>query len=289
MCCVLILAVALTLRSAAAEERGDPPGQPPEDWHRALLRDTRYIFSKRAWLDPPVRRLALSGALGGVALYPARQELREWVQEHRSPSRARFLSRARRMGHGATPLGIAALCFGASLATRNARERETGWLVLESAAFAAAGSLAGSFVLAAERPRDGRAVRVFDDGRGISLDAALAASIVSPLRHQYLSARAGEGPWRRTWKRALAGLLYAGAGLVAYQRMDADAHWAPDAWLGTATGLVMGELAVRARRSRAASPQPAPTGTAHHEGRLAPEDRGPLGHCGTRFEERCDP
>ena len=46
-----------------------------------------------------------------------------------------------------------------------------------------------------------------------------------------------------------------GAALTAYQRIDSDSHWAPDAFLGMMTGLAMGEILCEAhdRSARARS------------------------------------
>ena len=145
------------------------------------------------------------------------------------------------MGKGAFAPSLALVSYAASFATGRDREKETALLLLESAGYSAVTAYGGSFVLAAERPEQGDSIGFFDtDGRGVSLDAALAASVIPPLRCQYLEISPGDGRARRFWKRSLTALLYTGAGLTAFQRMDDDKHWAPDAFLGLATGIGVG-------------------------------------------------
>ena len=114
-------------------------------------------------------------------------------------------------------------------------------LLLESMEYSAVTAYGGSFVLAAERPKQGESIRFLDtEGHGVSLDAALAASVVAPLRRQYLRVRPHDRPAMRAWKRTATVLLYGGAALTGYQRMDRDKHWAPDVFLGFVAGHRVG-------------------------------------------------
>jgi hypothetical protein len=56
-----------------------------------------------------------------------------------------------------------------------------------------------------------------------------------------------DGRPKRWLKRGATGLLYAGAGLTALQRIDDDKHWAPDVFLGLVNGFTVGEMLCHAR------------------------------------------
>jgi hypothetical protein len=212
----------------------------PYGWRR-LGHDSRYLLTRPFKLDRDDRkRLGITLALT-ASLFVLRDEIREVVQESRSPSRSELLDDVRFMGHGRFAPALALGLYLSSFATDDDREKESAQMLLESMAFSAAGAALGSYVLASERPEEGDSVNFFStDGHGVSLDAALAASIVEPLRCQYLRVEPHDSAWTRFWKRSGSGLLYSGAALTALQRLDDDKHWAPDAFLGVMTGLAVG-------------------------------------------------
>jgi hypothetical protein len=235
-----IAALCGTLAAAPREER-EPP---PRPWGGAQLAyDARYLARRPFETGRRGRAKALAVAGSTVALYLLRDEIREVVQDNRSEARTDLYEGARDVfGKGWLAPTLALAAWSTSRATRNPRETETAFLLLSSMGYSTLAARAGSFVLAAERPEDGDAVHVFDtEGRGVSLDAALAASIVAPLRRQYLRVRPTDPAARRFWKRAGSTVLYAGAALTAMQRMDSDKHWAPDVFLGLASGLGCGK------------------------------------------------
>ncbi len=161
------------------------------------------------------------------------------------------------MSRGAVAPGLALLAWLSSFATDNPREKETALLLVESAVFSTLYSGVGSVVLGAERPIFGDDVSFFDtsfEGHGVSLDAALAAAVVEPLRCQYLRTGSADGPWKRFWKRTGSALLYTGAALTAYARVDQDKHWAPDVYLGTMGALAIGRTLCEAHGKRPARP-----------------------------------
>jgi hypothetical protein len=214
----------------------------PYGW-RQIGHDARHVPTHffKAKKRPKLKLAAFAGTT--LLLYIARDDIREWVQDHRSPGRSRFLDDVHTMGKGEFGLSLAVASYGASFITNSPRERETAVLLLESMGYSALTAYGGSFILAAERPEDGDSIAFFDiDGHGVSLDAALAASVIPPLRRQYLSVRPEDGRGKRLWKRTATVLLYSGAILTAYQRLDRDKHWAPDAFLGLAAGLNVGRL-----------------------------------------------
>lgn len=204
--------------------------------------DAKYLFTRPFHMERKGRIKAAATAGTALALYVLRDSIRDEAQEHRNEDRDEFLQGVRTMGKGAFAPSLALVSYLSSFVTHNNREKETAFLLMESMAFTGLITAAGQFILASERPEDGDDIRFFrSGGHGISLDAALAASVVPPLRHQYLKVKPGDGKGRRFWKRTTTSLLYTGAALTAYQRVDQDKHWAPDAFLGMVTGLAVGE------------------------------------------------
>jgi len=212
---------------------------------RQIRLDASYLATRP--LHPGRQGILKFAATAGTAgaLFLLRNRIRDEAQEHRSDSRDRFLQDVRVMGKGAFAPSLATIAYGASFLTDDDREKETAVLLLESMAFTGAGVGLGQFALSSQRPDEGKEVRFFHRrGHGFSGDAGLAASVVPVLRRQYLRVRPEDQTARRFFKRAAAGTLYAGAALTAYQRVNADKHWAPDAFLGMVTGLTVGETLV---------------------------------------------
>ena len=209
---------------------------------RQIGYDAKYLFTRPFHLDRKGKITASVTAGAVLSLFLLRDAIRSEAREHHSEDRDEMLQGVRTMGKGAIAPSLALISYLSSFATHNNREKETAFLLMESMAFSGLITTAGQFLLASERPEDGDDQRFFrSGGHGISGDAALAASIIPPLRNQYLKVKPGDGTGRRFWKRTATSLLYTGAALTAYQRVDQDKHWAPDAFLGMVTGLAVGE------------------------------------------------
>jgi hypothetical protein len=239
-------------------EREDRVPARPFGW-RQFRFDLSYVARKPAHLDARETRVVIGVAGTTGLLYVFRKDIQEAWQENSSESRTDFLNSARVMGGAAFAPSVALAAYLASFVTHNEREKETAQLVLESMALSGLGASLGSFILAAERPEDGDEVRFFHtDGHGFSSDVAFAASIIPPLRRQYLRVRPEDSVGRRILKHGISALLYSGMVFTALQRMDADKHWAPDVFLGMVTGLGVGRTLGQAhdeahmRRSRLA-------------------------------------
>jgi membrane-associated phospholipid phosphatase len=223
----------------------------PYGFHQIGL-DARYLVTRPAHLDRTgVIKIALTAATTGV-LYLYRKDIRDWVLEHNDPGRTQFVNQARLMGKGAFAPSLALIAYGASFATKNPREKETSVLLLESMGFTGIATGIGQAILATQRPDEGDAINYFARrGHGVSGDAALAASVVPILSRQYLTVWESDGWGPRTMKVAGASMLYAGAFLTGYQRLDADKHWAPDVFLGLVTGFSIGQMLCDSHRNSA--------------------------------------
>jgi membrane-associated phospholipid phosphatase len=231
----MLLGALLAAASAA------PPSPAPYGFQQ-IKKDVKYVFTRPLYLDDSDKRDLLQTVFATGGLYMTREDIRDWVRDRQSPGTEQFLQNVRTMGKGAFAPALAAVFWTASYATKSPREKETAVLLLESMAFSGLGAAVGQFVIASERPETGNDVRFFrTGGHGISTDAALAASVVEPLRRQYLQFAPGDGNGAKAGKAFASALLYAGAGLTAYQRIYDDKHWAPDAFLGVMTGLTVGE------------------------------------------------
>ena len=249
-----------TKASALASGTGEAEKIPvkPYGW-KQLRFDLRFVAHKPAHLDAGEKRVVLAVAGTTGLLYVFRKDIQEAWHENRSESRTDFLNSARIMGSAAFAPTVALAAYIASFVTHNDREKETAQLVLESMALSGVGASIGQFVLATERPEDGDAIRFFRlDGHGVSGDVAFAASIIPPLRRQYLRVRPEDRLGRKILKHGLSALLYSGMVFTALQRIDANQHWAPDVFLGMVTGIGVGRTlgqahdVARERRSRLA-------------------------------------
>jgi hypothetical protein len=205
--------------------------------------DARYLVTRPAHLDRNgILKVALTIGTTGI-LYLYRQDIRDWVLDHNDPERTEFLSQVRVMGNSAFAPTLALIAYGSSFVTKNPREKETAVLLLESMGFTGIATGVGQAVLATQRPEDGGEIDYFARrGHGVSGDAALAACVVPILSRQYLTIEEGDGPARRFWKMGGASLLYAGAFLTGYQRLDSDEHYAPEVFLGLVTGFTVGQM-----------------------------------------------
>jgi hypothetical protein len=183
-------------------------------------------------------------------LYSVRYDIRDWSQEHRTTGGDRFFQDARTTGKGLFIPVMSLSFYLASFAGNKDRERETAVMLLESMGYSGAAAGIGQYVLASDRPSTGSDVNFFaNHGHGISGDAALAAAISAPLHAQYLVPQPGDSSAVRFWKRAGTGLVYGVPMLVAYQRVNNDRHYAPDAFLGVVTGFTFGQLVVDAHQA----------------------------------------
>jgi len=197
-------------------------------------------------------------------LYAGRDEIQEQVREHRSSGRTDLLEGGRLLSRGVVSPLLAGAFFLTGRMTGQSRYTETSQILLESTLFSVALAEAGSFVLAAERPEDGDSVRFFSSGgHGVSLDVALAASVVAPIDRRHLRFKPGDGRSRKIGKVAVRSVLYTAVGLTALARMDADKHWAPDVFLGAASGLAVGYSLCSAHEAPARGSGTPPAGRWH--------------------------
>lgn len=226
--------------SADDPERGAASPEHPLSASR-LAANARHLVTRPFHTDRRGRIRIAAVAATTLALYGLRDEIRDTFREHPSAGRSDVLDAARTMGKGAFAPALALTVWAASKRTDDPRGREAAALVLQSAAYSSLVAGAGRFVLATDRPRDGNTVRLFGGGgHGVSTDASLAASVVVPLRRIYLRVEPDDGRGRRFWKRTATGFLYTGAIMAGLQRIDSDAHWAPDVFLGLANGFAVG-------------------------------------------------
>jgi membrane-associated phospholipid phosphatase len=218
---------------AAGPAGGVPPrampslgGFPQRVWQDFTVLATRPLsFDSRDWTT-----LALGTGLVGVAA-GFDNRLRDTVQAHNNPSTRSLANRIRPIGNWAGPAAMGVL-FGAGELFGNANLAATGADGIEASLFAG-GIITPVFkeVVGRSRPisgADNDQARLFSGGQsfpsGEATEAFTLAAVVSS----------------HTDSLPLQGLSWALAGLVGWERMQLDAHWASDVVAGALIGIVVG-------------------------------------------------
>lgn len=234
------LALLILAPAARAEE--------PTGWKR-FGSDTNRMA--RALFPKTRREIDTAVGIGwtAAALYAGRTAIHDAVAssvERRGPLVSHG---ARSLGGGAAAPLAAGILYLTGLVRHDPYDRESAQIVLTATAHAALLAGAGSVTLAAERPRDGDAVHLFRaGGHGVSLDVAIASSLAGTLDLRYLRPPPEASRRRRVLCGIGRGLLYSGVVAVALQRMEANAHWAPDVFLGAAAGFGAAHVAAASHR-----------------------------------------
>jgi len=240
---------AAAAEDAPQEPHDGPAADAPVTW-RQVGRDAKYVFGRPAHLDGRGwTRLGVSIGLG-AGLYAVRDEVRDFAHDHDDQTPGGVLDTARLMGRTAAPLLVAGGFFLAGAVGDSARARETGSVVLETLTFASAITGVSQRILATQRPRKGDDIVWFGSGGGhsVSGDVTVAASMLAPIIDRYLLVDENDGGGARAWKRIGAGAMYGTVGLVALQRIHAEAHYLPDVYFGYLNGLMVGKMIVDSRK-----------------------------------------
>lgn len=251
----LLLAACLALHAVparGANPEEDPaasaaPRRPPlgERARRAsvhLKEDAVYLltFPKR-----PTRRGVVGSAAvvaGIAALVFVDEDVREEVQEARSPTLDRWERRIENFGNitVTTPAAFATYGFGRLL--DHEPTTETGRAMLEALLFTETITSASKGLFGREAPRQATGAGDFFSGGTIfpsgHTSRAFAIAAVLAERH---------GP-------VAAWIAYPVATLVGLSRMERDLHWSSDVLAGAALGEVIGRAVVRRRAGRARFP-----------------------------------
>ncbi len=246
---VALVPAAVAAEDVSPETHDGPAADAPVTW-RQVGRDAKYVFGRPAHLDGRGwTRLGVSIGIG-AGLYAVRDEVRDFARDHDAQTPEGVLDGARLMGRTAAPLLVAGGFFIAGMARDSARAKETGSVVLETLTFASAITGVSQRILATQRPRKGDDIVWFGSGGGhsVSGDVTVAASLLAPIIDRYLLVGENDGGGARAWKRTGAWAMYSTVGLVALQRIHADAHYLPDVYFGYLNGLMVGKMIVDSRK-----------------------------------------
>jgi membrane-associated phospholipid phosphatase len=243
----LLLSAAPTSATAATSSISDrtatkaaspEPSQP--GFGKRLLEDLRALISKPAHMDPgDWTNLGLATvAVGATATLDPR--VRTWAQDHRSASSDNFAKSIRPLGSWGAFATLGATWLAGEVSSRPSlvSTAEDG---LE-ASIIAAGLVTPVVkeIVGRERPSYGAGHASFSpfSGRASfpSGDATLAFSVASVVAAHASS----------VW---LKGTAWGLAGLVGWERIHLDQHWASDVVAGALVGSAVGEWVVHRHQS----------------------------------------
>ena len=198
------------LPSSTTVETIQPSNPPPPTRYgfQQMVFDLKYVVKRPFNLDKQDGPwIGGTFAVAGT-LFAYRENIRDHVLDHQSEDMTKLLDDVSIMSKGAFAPALALAAYGTSFLTENDREKETALLLIESAVLSQVGAFIGQTVIASERPPD-TSVQLFHvGGHGFSGDAALAASVVPPLRRQYLRVTGDDSPLTAVLKWSGTALLY---------------------------------------------------------------------------------
>jgi len=242
-CKSLIALVFCLVASTPSDSCGDV-----HDIVNLLGRDARYLYENTLSLslsrDRMVEFLSFTSMVAGLAVN--KREVQRELKLVLPGDTDGALGRVEFLGDGGVAAGIGALFIVGGLETGSPREVDTGVMIFESYLFTGFVTVLSQFVLAEERPRNGGEMRFFKpDGHGVSGHAALTASLVCPITHQYLGGDPSDGRTMAIAKNISRALVWSLPVLTGISRIERDEHYLWNVVLGLTTGYTVGHLIAR--------------------------------------------
>ena len=195
--------------------------------------------------------LQFAGVLGGgIAIYSADGEIRDWMLAHRSRATGKLADLSRWFGDGLYTLPALAMGYWAARRLNDSRLAAACFTAIESFFLANSVTTAGKLLGHRHRPFAGDGPRVWD-GPGLDLENA-HLSMPSGHTTSAFAVAAVFGAYYRH-RPLVAVSAYALATLTGLSRIHDDKHWASDVWVGAAIGIATAQFLYH-RHTRAHSP-----------------------------------
>ena len=215
-------------------------GEWPHKYLEWLWKDPVNLVTRPVyWRGSEWTTFGIEAGITG-ALFPLDDPARDLFQDNRSSSLDSAFNTVRDItGRGLYYFAASGVLFGSGLIVHNEKLADSGFLALESVAYAGALTEGIKFLSGRERPYvGGNQYQFHGPGSGssnssfVSGESAVAFAFASSVSEVW------QNPWV-TWP------AYALAGAVAAQRMNANKHWLSDVVGGAFLGHVIGKNIVR--------------------------------------------
>lgn len=255
---VIILAaivVALSWQGAALSEPGEliaPSGKSQDadktspdrlSFKEQMMFDAGYILASPSRMEAK-GYLAWGTILAGAGLmYSEKEKIREEIEDNVVNFTDEVAEWVEPLGRGHLTSAIAATFYLDGLLWDNPKSKETGVMIMESFFYTGIVTLAGQYVFAEERPRNGGEMHFFRlGGHGVSGHTSVACSISGPLNRQYLQITDADTTAVKLVKYSGKAVVYGVPFLTGLSRLNDDKHYSWNVLLGYAVGYTVGEL-----------------------------------------------
>lgn len=202
-------------------------------YFKGYITDTKDILTsplrwdRNDWLKAS---LVVGTTLG---LYAFDKDINEWIQDNRHDDLAEF---AERFGDGKKVIPPLLIFYGIGHVSKNKKIQRTALLTIENVVITGIFTQVIKYSFQRHRPSTGDPYDTFD-GPGGSRDhlafpsghTSLAFSIATPIATEYKD------------NLIVPPLAYGLASLVGWSRMNDNAHWASDVFMGAALGYFTGK------------------------------------------------
>lgn len=205
--------------------------------------DFKYLATSPLRLDTKSALITLGVIGAGGVLYAYDEQVRDFFQNRQS-SKADYLAYGAEKLGWQYAMGFVGAYGGVGYLIKNEKMKETGLLALEALTVSNSVSLTVKVATGRSRPMRDRGAYSYKPFSGSRSDtgfpsghATTAFTIASVFADEY------ENPW-------VGALAYSLAGLVAWQRLYDDKHWASDVFAGAVLGTVVGKSVVYLHRKK---------------------------------------
>ncbi|MBL8704757.1 MAG: phosphatase PAP2 family protein [Rhodospirillales bacterium] len=236
----VLLAAALDATPGAVppapEPTPAPRGEPllNDDYWLNYFNNIPRLFTAPTRFDTTdwIKTGAFVIAAGGA--YLGDEHIRRFFRDHRTSTGDSIAAAGYRLGDGKTILGGVAVAYAAGYATEDVKLRNTALLTLQAWALTGGITEATKHLAGRQRPGYTDDKTQFDGWGGagksfFSGHAANAFTVAAVVSEQY------DDIW-------VAPVAYGLAGLVAWSRLNDNAHWASDVVVGAGVGYAVGKL-----------------------------------------------